>query len=349
MPAAFATFDEAHAWLIRGLIDYGWPDTSAMGGHIPQGAPGGLNLSRFPDDDGVASVVLEVPAISGGRHMVEDGIYVFVVKLSEADGGGKQFVVRCAEANFLQEFAYDPANPSWTAGYIHQSVTEYVPSFVDWRFGGGELTWAQRAGMPEFEGHPCSRGLSHFIGDRLRRNLRIDRGPEEGWWMQALPSAPAPRPGFHAGMVTTGSGGGDPTFLSAAAQAAIAATGGEDFGSAQALAKVNAPGWGLVVTSSLGLMQGLFWVANAMVTVGLFSTDRVGATFFSIVLGMALLAIGGGAMLGANKYRRGEGSILVYLSMIYAAFTPICCLGGLPVAIWAMKVWRDPLVANARG
>ncbi len=354
MPAAFATFDEAHAWLIRGLVEYGWPDVSTLGGHIPQGAPGGLNLSRFPDKHGQSGLFLEVPAVSGGRQMVEDGVYSFEVKLVSGDGDGRRFVVRCPEANFIQEFAHDNGNPGWAAGYIHQAISEYVPQFVAWRLGGGEVSWAQRAGMPDFDGDPCSQGLSRFVQERLRRNQRFDLGPEQGWWMNAAPPPPlAPgataSPGYPSGMITAGKGGGDPTFLSAGARAAVAAAGPEELGSGQALAKVSSPGLALQTVVGFGMFQGFFWVLNAIVTVALFGTERVGATVFSIALGMGLLAVGAGAMYGAAQYRKAASSPLVWLTFLYTALTPVCCLFGLPVTLWAIKTWRDPLVASARG
>lgn len=350
MPAAFATFDEAHAWLIRGMVEYGWPDVSTLGGHIPPGVPGGLNLARLPEDNGQSGLVLEVPAQAGGRRLPEDGVYQFVVKLV-SDGGPRRFVVRCPEANFLQEFEHDPAQPDWTAGYIHQAITDYVPQFVQWRMQGGEVSWAQRSGMPDFPGDPCSVALSCFVQDRLRRNQRFDLGPAQGWWMQNVPPpppGPSPKGGFHAGMVTTGKGAG-PTFLSADARAAVASAGAEDLGSAQALAKVSGPGYALSAMAGLGMFQGFLWFLNAITTVALFGGDRVGATLFSVVLGMGLLAVGAGAFFGANQYRKARGGLAVYLSMAYAALTPFCCLGGLPVAIWAALVWRDPLVASSRG
>ena len=63
MANAFLNFNEPHAWVIRGLVEYGWRDLSGRGSAVPPGAPGGLDV--FPllgshGKDGIRLIVLTV-------------------------------------------------------------------------------------------------------------------------------------------------------------------------------------------------------------------------------------------------------------------------------------------------
>ena len=169
MSPAFAGFQEPHAWLIRGLVEYGWPDVTRVNGRVPPGVFGGFDLTRFSGSQGREGFSLCVPALADGDWLQEDGVYDFTVKMAHASSGQTVFTVRCPEANFLEEFPFDPANPQHVAGYIHQSLTTYVPDFVRWRQGGGEVTWAQRAGMhaslrPEWSAQSCLRRPKAYCG-----------------------------------------------------------------------------------------------------------------------------------------------------------------------------------------
>ena len=379
--AAFAHFDEPHAWLIRGLVEYGWADQSRTTAPPPQGSVGGMDLTGFPDSVGASGIALELPAWADGEWCHEDGSYRFEVQLSALSAGGTGFIVRCPDANFFQEFAYDKANPTWCAGYVHQALTAYVPEFVRWRLSGGQLDWSTRAGIPEVDGETCSPQLAGFVGQTLSRNQRFDRGPEEGWWLQgAAPAGPiasagaggsTPRgaPGvpvidrtpptatpvaaakWSGPIATSGAGGGDPVYLSAAARAKQA-TGpigaGGDTRVGQALARTSAPGLALMITSGLGLLQAGLWFANGVSVIAKYH-DAVFALVVSLFLSAALFVGALAAGFGAWQYRKAEGRVMPYVAMVYAALTPGCCLGGLPVAIWAFMRWRDPMVARARG
>ncbi|MEC7947330.1 MAG: hypothetical protein VX265_07150 [Myxococcota bacterium] len=380
MAAAFAHFDEPHAWLIRGLVEYGWADQSQTRVAPPQGSVGSLDLTGFADSVGASGVMLELPAWADGEWCDEDGSYRFEVKLQTLSTGSTGFIVRCPAANFFQEFGYDRANPTWAAGFIHQSLTQYVPEFVRWRLGGGHLDWSTRAGIPDVDGETCSPQLAAFVGQTLRRSQRFDQGPAEGWWLQdpanagpiatagaglasprAAPGMPAIDPGsattatpvaasqWSGPIATAGAGGGDPVYLSAAARARQSskktAVGGG--GDQQALARTASPGMALMVTSGLGLLQAGLWFANGVSVVAKYH-DAVLALIVSIFLSVVLFLGGVAAAFGAWQYRRAQGHIMPYVAMVYAAVTPGCCLGGLPVAIWAFRRWRDPMVSRGR-
>ncbi len=381
MAVAFGHFDEPHAWLIRGLVEYGWADQTRSRQALPHGAVGALSLAGFVDTVGASGLTLELQAAADGEWCHEDGAYRFEVKLSPLRDGTTGFIVRCPEANYFNEFAYDRDNPLWAAGYIHQAITTYVPEFVRWRLGGGQLDWATRAGIPQVEGESCSPALSKFVAQRIARSEPFDRGPTKGWWMGGAPApsepaaggwaggpiasagagrgrppraAPAPAPDpvpatqWSGAIASTGKGGGDPVFLSRAARekqrALGTGTGGDND---QARATVSKPAIALMVAAGVGGLQSLLWLLNA-VTVLVRYKDSVFAFLFSMFLAFVLFAGAGVAGFGAWQYRNLKGRFFPYFAMLYAAVTPGCCLGGLPVAIWALGKWRDPTVARAR-
>ncbi len=368
MPPAFAQFDEPHAWLLRGLVEYGWSDVSRGSGAVPAGAPGGLNVARLIASEGRDGLVLEVQAVSGNQRC-EDGSYQFTVQVAQTQHG-LGFAVRCPEANYLQEFPYSPDNPLWAAGYIHQALTGYVPQFVAWRLQGNEVPWAQRVGLPEVEGHPCSFLLATFLKERVNRGQRLTDGPTQGWWLETgaqggglgeatsapanglVPqgaSAPATQRGG-LGAIVAGRGGGDPTYLSAAARAAT--TSGAPVatqGNVQAFARVDAPGWALLTLAGLGLFQSFLWFANAASVVLFYLHDSKFALAFSLIAWVVLFAGSGVAAYGAWLYRKLDAGPLPWVAIVYAAVVPGCCVVGLPVAIWAGLAWRDPMVVRARG
>lgn len=359
MPPAFAQFDEPHAWLIRGLIEYGWPDVSRAGGHLPQGVPGGLDLNTLIETEGRDGLVLEMAAASGGQ-VCEDQRYRFTVQVADTQHG-PGFAVRCPEANFLQEFPYNADNPQWAAGYIHQALTTYVPQFVAWRLQGGEVSWAERVGLPTVAGHPCSFLLARFVADKVGSNQRLDQGPQQGWWLDGATRTSGPRPAVvppgdgllpmgGGGLIQTGKGGGDPTYLSAAAREAAAR--GESIaseGNLQALARVAAPGWALLVMAGVGVFQAFLWFVNAINVVLYYLDDSIFALAFSLVACIGLFLASAIAGYGAWQYRKLAKGPLPWVAIVYAALVPGCCVAGLPIAIWAGMVWRDPMVTRARG
>jgi len=387
MGIAFGTFNEPHAWLIRGLVEYGWSDTSRAGGYVPPGQFGGMDLSRFAETEGREGIVLDVPAVIQGQRFDDDGTYHFQAQVIRSSETGQLAVaVRCPEANYIQEFAWDPQNPTWVAGFVHQALTRYVPSFIHWRQQGGSVTWAQRQGIVELEGEPCSGPLSGFIAESIRAGRAMDRGPAEGWWMGA--GSPLSTPGGSVsrgptvpGLLRQGSAppvlptgampqppaGGNAPVAVATASGPVASTGGpvvpgiiaggpiasagSGMGGArgqalQARMLAEKPGTALMVTSGLGVLQGLFWFFNAL-SILIWYRESMGALAISVFGAMVFVPIGAVAGFGAWKYRQGERHPLGWVAIGYAAVVPVCCIVGIPIAGWAAKTWMDPVFKKA--
>lgn len=339
MEPAFADFREPHAWLIRGLVEYGWPDVTRVGGRVPPGSFGGFSLASFSSTGGRAGITLNVPAVADGQWFQDDGVYEFVARLTRDDSGRLAFAVRCAEANFLQLFVFEDSNPVYVAGFIHQALTGYVPDFVRWRQGGGEITWAQRAGLPEIPGEPCSTMLSQFVGARVSARQSLDTGPAEGWWL---------------GGAGGGGGASMPVIaqLGQAAENELRAGGMNSASRAMIEQSVKGPAGALLFFGSAGVMQGGLWLLNILITLGLYGGgmlrrplgDYLLSVIFSTGLGLVLLLGGAAAVAGGRRYMQLKGGVLPWVSMAYAVLLPGCCLFGLPTALWAAYVWRRPEV-----
>lgn len=369
MAVAFGKFEEAHAWLIRGLVEYGWPDLSPVGGRIPPGRPGGFELVRFRDSGGKDGVHLLVVA-GDGQHLVqEDGVYDFALRCYRREGRW-MVGLRCVEANFLQEFPFDPSNPGWAAGYVHQAIVGYVPQFVGWRLQGGELTWAQRKGLPELEGEPCTAELARFVDELVRTRRGVDTGPMEGWWLgrdsAPPPAGHAPPPAGQAPHAA-----GQPLSAAGVAAAGPVAVAGKAAGTGvstteRALAKARPAGRALVGSSSALLLVGLVSLLNALLTVALFALDRPAALGGSACFGMVLVLSGGLGIAGGRRLSQLKGGILPWLAVganlalppllggLMLTIDLLCCAASgpllvcVPVALYALSVQVDPTVSKAR-
>jgi len=357
---AFGRFDEPHAWLIRGLVEYGWTDLSSSGGRIPPGRFGGMELVRFRDSNGRDGIHLLINASAGNQVVVEDGVYDFTARCTHRDGQW-MVAVRSVEANFLQEFPYDPQNPSWVAGYVHQALMAYVPQFVQWRLGGGELSWAQRKGLPEIPGEPCSADLTRFLDELLRMRRPLDAGPVEGWWMNQTSAPPpqghAPAPGSQpAGAL------GKNTPIAVAGR--IAAGGNST--TERAMAKAGPAGKALLGASSALCIVGVVSLVNALLTVVLFFLDRPAALTGSACFGLSFLVFGILGILGGQRLSRLSPSFLPWagvagnlalppllgISMLF--IDPVCCamvgplLLNVPIALYALATLVNSDVVKAR-
>jgi len=331
MSTAFAQFDEPLAWLIRGLIEYGWADVS-RGAAIPQGALGGFDLSFIPDSQARSGLLLRVPATADGQRHHEDDSYTFEVQLASLHSG-TGFTVRCANCNYLQEFGFDPENPGWAAGYIHQGLSEYVPEYVRWRMGGGELTWAQRQGIPEVDSEPCTASLASWIGQQLSLQQTFDARL------------------WGAGKVATGPAVADPN----APISPIATVGNHGAAVARgqsptdaARASLNGPANALMAAIGIGGIGAALAILNILVTIAVFGVDRMFAVITS--MGFAAIASVGaaGAWFGVKQYREMRGDALPWVAIIYPSILPICCFAGLPLSIWAGIRWEAPAVKAIR-
>ena len=325
MTIAFGNFDEPLAWLIRGLIEYGWIDITRQK-TLPNHALGGFDLSFIPESQARSGVILRVPAVAGHQRCTADESYAFEVKLIQMNEG-TGFAVRSDACNYLQEFPFDPNNPVWAAGYIHHGLGEYIAEFVRWRLGGGELTWAQRQGVPGVDGGPCSASFASWIEQQLTLHRHFDaslwgqgyQSPTSS--AQATPSTP---------VVSVGNYGKTPA------------------GSSSTQDLLQAPSKALFIMVSLGLTAATLALLNVFITIALFGFSRP----FALLTNMALIAWAGGggaaAWYGWREYRSARGTILPWVAIVYPSLIPLCCFAGIPISIWAARQWQSPSVVQRR-
>lgn len=326
MTAAFAAFSEPYAWLIRGLVEYGWRD-STRSRIVPHGSFGGMDLSLLASSQGRDGLILLTPAVADGQRCHEDEAYSLEVQLTRNEQG-PCFAVRSPDCNFFQEFAFNEDNPLWAAGYIHQALSEYVPDFVRWRLGGGELTWGQRQGIPTVEAEPCSASLASWIGDQVRLHRPLDQGPAQGWWLGGgMPGAIIAGQAPVGPIVRMGNAAGVPSAIIP-----------------EGLQILTRPATALSTMIWVHGMAGICAAINIIATVAMFGGDRKFAVassflFIGFVSGMTWVA-----RKGVTQFREGRRGPLPWVAIIYAGVVPICFMGGLPVAIWAGIRWQDPRV-----
>lgn len=345
MNFAFANFNEPHAWLIRGFVEYGWRDVTRIGGTVPDNAPGAFMLSHLLETQGREAMMLLVKAEADGMAC-PDGIYEIEVDVT-GNLPNIKIVLRCPECNYLEEFPYDAEHPLYVAGYIHEALLRYVQEFVRWRLLGNELGWSQRSGLPEIHGDPCSADLARFVRDQLNRaGFTFDLAPTHGWWMGIAGTAR----NASGPIASAGKGGGDPVYVSAAGRAALAQMGGMNASVERvtALDMVDGPGsWlRLVVYLCMGLgALSFFYFVYVFFA---FGTNEPIALIVNGLLGAGLLAGGAVSLQGVKRYREVRASPLVYVPIVYCALAPACCLVGLPISAWALIVWLKPAVQAGR-
>ena len=324
MTIAFAHFDEPLAWLIRGLITYGWADVTTNR-VTPAQVVGGFDLSLIPDSQGKSGLILRVPAAADGRRCHEDDTYAFEVLLIHM-GDARGFAVRCEACNYLAEFAFDPENPEWAAGYIHQGLTEYVAEFVRWRLGGGELTWAQRQGVPQVDAEPCSASLAGWIAQQLSLRRTFD-----GTLWGTVQNIAHARQAIAQPMVTEGNYGATNRGQGAPADVAL-----------------ERPAKALLVMIGLGGLSSVMALLNILVTVALFGMSRP----FAVTTNFLLMMVAGvGAVFawfGLREFKQMRGDKLPWVAIIYPSVIPICCLAGIPISIWAGRAWQSEAVLRRR-
>jgi hypothetical protein len=333
LTVAFAHFDEPLAWLIRGLVEYGWADISRTR-MVPPGYFGGMDLSLVAPSQGRNGVLLQVPAVADGNRCHEDENYTFEIMLSH-NARGKVMIVRGPGCNYFEEFAYETNNPLWVAGYIHQALTEHVNNFVRWRLQGGELTWAQRQSVPPVEGEPCSATLAAWMSEHTRLNRSFDLGASQGWW---VPGAVLPQ-----GTVAQAGGA---IFTGAVASMGNAADGIRHQN--EGLTLLRRPALALSLMTSLNLLAAGLALLNILVTLYMFRLDRMFAIGTNMLFILLTAGVGVAAWFGVRQYRAGQGKVLPWVAIVYSGLLPICCLGGVPVAVWAGIRWMDPRVRQLR-
>ena len=301
----------------------------------------------FPlvSSQGRSGIRLIVLPVADGQRADETN-YEFEVKVTGSLPNIK-VIVRSPDCNFLEEFPFEPQNPIYAAGYVHQAIVKHVEEFARWRLSGQDLSWAQRAGLPPIEGDPCSAELVRWVASRARQpGASFEQGPAEGWWLNLAPGSAGPV----GPVASVGQGGGDPVYISREGRAHLAAMGGANASVERvaALDYVHGPASWVRFVLWGGMFLGALAFLNVLITIYFYGTTYMGAVWGSAAY--CGMLVGGGLVSrrGLERYKEVRPHWSIYVLWAYTALAFPCCVAGLPLAAWMIYVWFKPEVKAGR-
>ena len=164
LPLAFADCNDPYAWVIRGLLDYGWQDLSLNPQSYPQQTGRGFDLRHLIDplsSFGIRLVLLSIDA--EGVWYRRDQSYEFEVRYIRNLHQEDCILLRSDEMAFSQLFPIVVDQPLYSAGYIHEAVHKQVPQFVEKRKRREMISSIELQEMLNFPIIPAPQNLLHFI------------------------------------------------------------------------------------------------------------------------------------------------------------------------------------------
>ena len=318
MPA-IAGCDDVYARLLSGLVLTGVPD--ATRGGVAPGPEGQLNVENLLQAPTAGEgLLLELPGF-GGTEAPSLVYSVRLVRNAAAGAGAYAVEVRCAETLF--HHLWPTTEPEALAGTLIQSVRAHHAAFLAWAAAGGEVTYAERLGLPALPVEMPDLRLVRFLAGLYREGKTLAEGPARGWWAPAT---------LWSGQITTGEGK-DPTYHLGPRTEELTAEEREHAG------RLENAGWACTIYGALcGVFevmdvgyQGWRWWLSGSIPWGQMLAAVGGA------LGVALwLAAGQALVRRQRRWFFADRSWTRWMIAIGAIYGMIpcagwCCLGGLPV------------------
>jgi hypothetical protein len=318
---AFAGRSDAHAWMIRGWVESGVPESlgghEAVGGVFELGPRGELEL-RF------ASVPSDLPHVyAASRHV-------------DAAGNAVWWVC-CPETLFLGSFEEAPVEALGARVIAH--VRHHDAAFAAWRGQGGAVSPTERAGVQAPRGGvPADPALLRVIAALRAGGAGLADGPAAGWWSGGVAGGPADRRAL--GAAITAGEGREPAY-----RLRVDAT--QSPGALAHAARIRTAGTALIVIGAAGVVLGGLALVAA-VGVGLSmgwwrvaeQPGAVAAVVAGVPAGIAQVVAG----WSMRSLKRPElARWLALLAGLPCAGA--CCFVGLPAGAWAFYVLRDPRTA----
>jgi hypothetical protein len=380
LQTAFASFTHPYAWLIRGLLEYGWQDLSVNPRNLPIRTGFGFDLNPLVQSGGKTGIKLVALARdSKGEWLQSDSTYVLHAKLGEDQWRRPAFLLRSIDLGRASFFLYSQENPIYAAGYLHQAVGEWVPEFVDLRSEGHQSSPESLQQLEDISSGACPQALAYFLSDRIAAKKSMDTAAAEGLWIppvqhvqepMAAPTAQQPNlytsdqtqraPGLRvasglapatleaAPMITAGRGQGAQITSGVQAGGPTAVAGLEK---SVAMSDLENPSYGLYCVCVMGFAIGIMEIINATLTAHMVATQTTvraetasynAVIIISMLLGLYSMGMGALAFYGIRFFQRVEKHWLSFVPLVYAATLPICTCVGLPIAGWATWVWTRP-------
>lgn len=169
LPIAFADCNDPYAWVIRGLLDYGWQDLSLDPHSYPQQSGRGFDLRHLIDPMSNFGIRLVVLSIDGqGQWYRRDESYEFEVRYIRNLKQEDCILLRSDEMAFSRLFPIVRDQPLYSAGYIQEAIQAQVPVFVERRKRREMISSIELQEMLNFPLISPPHNLLQFISQQLR-------------------------------------------------------------------------------------------------------------------------------------------------------------------------------------
>ncbi|MBM75809.1 MAG: hypothetical protein CMK59_10450 [Proteobacteria bacterium] len=368
MEPAFHHFSDAYAWLIRGLITYGWQDLSLNPRKLPK-TGFGFDLNPLIESYGSTGLKLVVIAQrEDGSWYESDGTYTLFAKLGKDEWNRPAFLLRSAQISYAQYHLFVANNPLYAAGYIHDALHREIPEYI--RKKEANQLYQEDLQLDDIVPEPCDQELIQYLYERLHYKQSFDDAIEEGLW--SLPEeyyedvhddahsqidlVANPESQQHqqnqssipeqSTMPQIGAG------LGLGAQ--VSSMGGSvaDLERSAAMAKLSIPAQLIYTLIVIGITLGLLEFVNAAYTIYMIKQDIITEItnperyWFTIVLsfGFSIFSLGGGvvSILYFHYFREIRPGWQSWLPIIYVLLLPLCWPVGTPLGIWTLWIWTRP-------
>lgn len=324
-----AGVDDVYARLLSGFVLAGVPDAT-RGGVLP-GPSGQVNAENLLQQARAAEgILLELPGLSD----VEAPEYAYTVRLVRVANlpGGYGVEARCAETMF--HHVWPTAGPEGLAPTLTHAVATHHAAFLDWRRKGGQLSYAERLGVPALPVEPPDPALIRFLAGLYRDGHGLAEGPQKGWW---APST------VWAGGITAGEGKDRVWHLGPSGEALSPEE-------EQHAARLRTAGWVGGITAGVFAIYGVVEVGHQ--AWNWYVHDSFPAFSFAQALGSgvtaALWVAAAQALVRQRerlffkdpKWTRALVVVAAVVGMLPCAGW--CCVGGLPLGVWVLYLLFDP-------
>ena len=367
MEPAFLQFSEPYAWLIRGLIEYGWEDLSLKPQNLPKRYA--FNLRPFIETNGVKGIFLSCLAIdSNNQWYQQDRTYNFVLQLTTDKWNRQVFYMACREIGYYEEHLWVPEQPYYSSGYIHEAITEQIPKIVDKRQTGWSPPSRPQDDILEIQ---PSAELLMFLHQRYSYEQDMNTAIEEGLWatyqqepdpyeehnMYADPYQGVSQQLTETPVISNANAIGispnntQPVIGIGMGRSAMGLSMG--YGDAQKnalMVKIELLANLFQSLAVFGIIIGFFELVNAGYTVYMIArniTVNPGNTYyisigFNIILGIYSMLVGLISYLNNYHFREIQKGWKCWIPIGYAITQPVCAPVGIPLAIWAIVLYLKP-------
>jgi hypothetical protein len=362
METAFLQFSEPYAWLFRGLVEYGWEDLSLKPQNLPKRYA--FNLRPFIETNGKKGVFLHCLALdSNERWFQQDKSYTFVVKLTKDKWDRTVFYMACRELGYYKEHLWVQEQPYYSAGYIHEAVSQEIPKIVDQRRDGWIPPKRPQDDILEIEPSP---DLIMYLHQRYSYEQDFNTAIVEGLW-EVYSNEPEPyayqqeyqdpvyqhqiQPEQSPSETPQQNANIQPVIGSGLGRATIGmSTGYGDNEKNALIVKIEMLSNLFLSLSVLGTVIGFFELVNAGFTVYMIAKNMVvndGDHYYvsiamNVVFGIYSMLMGLFSYLNNHHFREIQPGWRCWIPIIYAITQPICTPIGIPLAVWAMYLYMKP-------